>query len=134
MKWLSILMSGVGWVKNLGGIKLYLIIAGACLSIGLYSGYKVTSWKYSAANLAAMKQIKAEYEEKLEKNKKIEIRYIEKEGKEKIIYRDKVKKVIEYVQTNPDSNTHECFSDPERGLQLYRDALTGGTDPSKPSD
>jgi len=104
-------VSSAQWI--LIGIAVSFIVGG-------YGGHKVTSWYWQGKENKAIKKALKDYDKKIAENRKIEIRYIEKQGKERIVYRDIEKKVIKYVKNNPN---HECLN--PIGLRLYREALAG---------
>lgn len=120
--------------KYLGGWQVYAIIAAMAFAGGAWSAYKVTTWRYDASYAKALESALDDQKKALEASRKIEVRYIEKQGAERVIYRDRIKKVIEYVKVN---NDVQCFDD--HGLRLYREGLAGqqapgGTTGSMPRD
>jgi len=110
------------FLSKIGGWQLYLIIAVSAASVGAYGAYKVTAWRYDASYAKALEIALNDQQAAIEKNRKIEIKYIEKAGKEKIIYKTKIKEVIKYVKQTTFVDV-QCFDD--NGLQLYSEALAG---------
>lgn len=119
MSWILRLFPFLG---RLGGIQIYAIVAGVAFAAGAWGAYKITAWRYDAGYAKALKAALDDQEREIKRNQVAEIKYIEVQGKERIVYKTQIKKVVEYVKINPD---HECFDD--NGLQLYREALAGSS-------
>lgn len=121
LRWMPFLSKLTGW-------QSYALVAAAALAAGLYSGYKVTSLVYHGKELVAIKRALAEQKKEMDKNQAAELALIRKNQKTEIIYKDRIKKVIQYVEKHGNA---ECFD--ADGLQLYRDNLSGkASDPAKP--
>ena len=123
MSWLLKWVPKLGAVgKYLGGWQAYAIIAALSAAGGAWAAYKVTAWRYDAQYAASLEAALTAQQAALAASRQVEIKYIERQGAERVVYRDRIKRVVEYVKIN---NDVQCFD--TDGLRLYREALAGQT-------
>jgi hypothetical protein len=119
---MTLLLRFLPFMSKVSSIQWMAIIAAIAFSIGALGAYKVTSWYYDASYAKALEQALIDQQIEIGENKVIEEKIIYKKGKERIIYKTNIQKVIEYVKRNDDT---QCLD--AGGLQRYREALAGSS-------
>ena len=98
--------------------KTLLVSIILSLLSGSFAGYKFTSWYYANKELKAMKELE---ERRLEDERRIADltkMYLEAKDKREVVYRDRIKKVVEYIDRD------NCAVNDD-GLRILNDALRG---------
>jgi len=101
-------------------IQITAIVGVVTLVIGLYTGYQYATGQAAKDQVQAVKKAVDSYKADQELKEKVVIKYIEKQGKTKVVYKDRIKVVNKYVETIVNT---QCLDD--TGLRIYRDNLAG---------